>query len=36
LYRKQTYLNAFAQANARAPYANAQGRTLSVSYSLDW
>lgn len=32
----RTYQNLFAQANARAPYANAQGRTLSVSYSLDW
>lgn len=32
----RTYQNAFAQANARAPYANAQGRTLSASYSVDW
>ncbi|MCU1759622.1 TonB-dependent receptor [Pseudomonas sp. 14P_8.1_Bac3] len=32
----RTYKNLFAQANARAPYANAQGRTLSMSYSVDW
>ncbi|WP_019408792.1 TonB-dependent receptor [Pseudomonas psychrophila] len=32
----RTYENAFAQANARAPYANAQGRTLGASYSIDW
>ncbi|MFL1525642.1 TonB-dependent receptor [Pseudomonas sp. O230] len=32
----RTYKNLFAQANARAPYANAQGRTFSMSYSLDW
>jgi iron complex outermembrane receptor protein len=32
----RNYQNLFAQANARAPYANAEGRTVSVSYSLDW
>jgi iron complex outermembrane receptor protein len=32
----RNYQNLFAQANARAPYANADGRTVSVSYSLDW
>ncbi|HEY0290578.1 MAG TPA: TonB-dependent receptor [Pseudomonas sp.] len=32
----RNYQNLFAQANARAPYANAQGRTLGVSYALDW
>ncbi|MHC8411643.1 TonB-dependent receptor [Pseudomonas sp. Hz4] len=32
----RTYQNLFAQANARAPFANAEGRTLSVSYSVDW
>jgi len=30
------YQNMFAQANARAPYPNAEGRTLSVSYAVDW
>jgi iron complex outermembrane receptor protein len=32
----RTYQNLFTQANARAPYANAQGRTLSLSYAVDW
>jgi iron complex outermembrane receptor protein len=32
----RTYQNLFTQANARAPYANAEGRTLSMSYSVDW
>jgi len=32
----RTYQNLFAQANARAPYAQAQGRTFSMSYALDW
>ena len=32
----RNYQNMFAQANARAPYANAQGRTVGVSYSLEW
>ena len=32
----RTYQNLFAQANARAPYANAAGRTLSMSYAVDW
>jgi iron complex outermembrane receptor protein len=32
----RTYQNMFAQANARAPYANAEGRTLGISYSLNW
>jgi iron complex outermembrane receptor protein len=32
----RTYQNLFAQANARAPYANAQGRTFSMSYAVDW
>ncbi|MHC8291240.1 TonB-dependent receptor [Pseudomonas sp. XS1P51] len=32
----RTYQNLFTQANARVPYANAQGRTLSMSYSIDW
>lgn len=32
----RTYQNLFTQANARAPYANAQGRTLSMSYAIDW
>jgi iron complex outermembrane recepter protein len=30
------YRTLFSQANARAPYPNAQGRTLSVSYAVDW
>ncbi|CAI8934221.1 iron complex outermembrane recepter protein [Pseudomonas sp. IT-P253] len=32
----RNYQNMFAQANARAPYPNAEGRTLSVSYAVDW
>jgi iron complex outermembrane receptor protein len=32
----RTYQTMFAQANARAPYANAEGRTLGLSYSVDW
>jgi iron complex outermembrane receptor protein len=32
----RTYKNLFAQANARAPYANAQGRTVSMTYAIDW
>lgn len=32
----RTYQNMFAQANSRAPYANAEGRTFSMSYSVDW
>ncbi|MBX9754131.1 MAG: TonB-dependent receptor [Pseudomonadaceae bacterium] len=31
-----TYENLFTQANAREPFPNAEGRTLAVSYSLDW
>lgn len=31
-----TYQTLFTQANASAPFANAQGRTLSMSYSTDW
>lgn len=30
------YQNMLAQANTRAPYANAEGRTFSVSYAVDW
>lgn len=30
------YQNMFAQANARAPYPSAQGRTFSLSYAVDW
>ncbi|MBC2691652.1 MULTISPECIES: TonB-dependent receptor [Pseudomonas] len=32
----RNYQNLFAQSNAKAPYANAEGRTFSMSYSLDW
>ena len=32
----RTYQNMFAQANSPAPYANAEGRTFSMSYSVDW
>ncbi len=32
----RNYQNMFAQANARAPYPNAEGRTFSVSYAVDW
>src|SRR5476651_2572407 len=32
----RNYQNMFAQANARAPFPNAQGRTFSVSYAVDW
>ncbi|MNF17175.1 TonB dependent receptor [compost metagenome] len=32
----RTYVNLFTQANARMPFANAEGRTLSMSYSVDW
>ena len=32
----RTYVNLFAQANARAPFPNAEGRTLSMTYSIDW
>lgn len=32
----RTYQNLFAQANSRAPYAHAQGRTLGMNYSVDW
>lgn len=32
----KTYQTMFAQANAGAPYANAEGRTLGLSYSVDW
>ena len=31
-----TYQTLFTQANSTAPYTNAQGRTLSLSYSTDW
>lgn len=30
------YQTLLTQANATAPYANAQGRTLSLAYSADW
>jgi len=30
------YQTLFSQANARAPYSNAQGRTLALSYAVDW
>jgi len=30
------YQTLFSQANARAPLPNAQGRTVSVSYAVDW
>ncbi|MFY3625990.1 TonB-dependent receptor [Achromobacter xylosoxidans] len=30
------YYSVFMQANARAPWPRAQGRTVAVSYSLDW
>lgn len=30
------YYTVFMQANARAPWPKAQGRTISVGYSLDW
>ena len=32
----RNYQNLFAQSNANPPYANAEGRTFSMSYSLDW
>jgi iron complex outermembrane recepter protein len=32
----RNYQTMFAQSNSRAPYANAEGRTVSVSYSVDW
>jgi iron complex outermembrane receptor protein len=32
----RTYVNLFAQANAKAPFPNAEGRTLSLTYSIDW
>ncbi|WP_095145586.1 MULTISPECIES: TonB-dependent receptor [unclassified Pseudomonas] len=32
----RNYQNLYAQSNAKAPYANAEGRTFSMSYSLDW
>ncbi|WP_248795455.1 TonB-dependent receptor [Pseudomonas sp. MWU13-2105] len=32
----RNYQNMFTQANARAPYPNAEGRTLSLSYAVDW
>lgn len=32
----RNYQNMFAQANARAPYPNAEGRTFSLSYAVDW
>jgi iron complex outermembrane receptor protein len=32
----RNYQNMFAQANARAPYPNAEGRTFSMSYAVDW
>ncbi|MCG4453743.1 TonB-dependent receptor [Pseudomonas sp. MMS21-TM103] len=30
------YQNLFTQANARAPFPSAEGRTLSLAYSVDW
>ena len=30
------YYSVFMQANARAPWPRAQGRTVAVSYSLDY
>lgn len=30
------YYTVFMQANARAPWPKAQGRTISIGYSLDW
>lgn len=32
----RTYQTLLAQSNTPAPYVNAQGRTYSMSYSLDW
>jgi len=32
----RNHQNMFAQANARAPFPMAQGRTLSASYAVDW
>ncbi|WP_439859093.1 TonB-dependent receptor [Pseudomonas sp. MBLB4136] len=32
----RTYQNLFTQANARMPFPNAEGRTFSLAYSLDW
>ncbi|WP_439889392.1 TonB-dependent receptor [Pseudomonas sp. MBLB4123] len=32
----RTYQNLFTQANARKPFPNAEGRTFSLAYSVDW
>lgn len=32
----RSFQTLLTQANARAPYPNAEGRTFSVSYSIDW